>query len=41
VYVDNLPRPAAWIRAHSSEANFGVPVAGSVAQFAGLTSPRR
>ena len=32
----NLQELAAWIRAHPKEANFGVPAAGSVPQFAGL-----
>ena len=34
--ANNLKELAAWIRAHPSEANFGVPAAGSVPQFAGL-----
>ena len=32
----NLKELADWVRAHPSEANFGVPAAGSVPQFAGL-----
>jgi tripartite-type tricarboxylate transporter receptor subunit TctC len=34
--ANNLKELADWVRAHPSEANFGVPAAGSVPQFAGL-----
>jgi tripartite-type tricarboxylate transporter receptor subunit TctC len=34
--AQNLQDLAAWLREHPKEANFGVPAAGSVPQFAGL-----
>ena len=34
--ITNLKELAAWLKAHPNEANFGIPAAGSIPQFAGL-----
>lgn len=36
INVKSMPELGAWVKAHPAQANFGVPAAGSVPQFAGL-----
>lgn len=37
INVKSVPELGTWVKAHPNQANFGVPAAGSVPQFAGLS----